>query len=179
MSKSYILTDCWCLTAGPGSSEETVDAIQSPMGSATTWALLHEIHLLHRHLHNWGACFHVPSWLQQRTLEWQTNRRLWASGSQDGRDIRINIWRERQYWERRDSVKLETGATLSERSQTPPSQHLRVDTRTFKACVLAKPILLKYYPRLCLYSLQLCFCELKRKGNEKIQTWDTFFKMSY
>lgn len=88
--------------------------------------------------------------------------------------------------QRSDSVRPETGDSFTAKQhwlnvcKLPHlRQHLRVDNRTFKACVLAPSNLLKYYSRLCLYSLQLCFCELKRKRSKKIQTRAAFLKIRH
>lgn len=147
------------LTTGPVSSEETVDTIQSAVGSAETRTLLHALHVVHRHLHHRGARVHVPSWLQQRTLERQTIRRLRAGGPQDGRDVRLTDLSNTN-----DSRKVKPEAPLSECSQAPPSQSSCADNnRTSRVRVSAPAIVLRDHPPLRFNSLQLCFCELRRK----------------
>lgn len=73
--------------SGAGSSKETVDAVQNPVGSETKGPLLNALNILHSHLHHRGARLHVPPWLQQRTLERAPHGGLWTGSTKIRRNI--------------------------------------------------------------------------------------------
>lgn len=77
-------------TLGAGSSEETVDAVQNPVGSATEGPLLNALYVLHGHLHHRGAGLHVPPRVQRRASERLPHKGLGAGGSEIRRHVRLD-----------------------------------------------------------------------------------------